>query len=240
VTPKGFFAVLGAVVLLLAAGGIYSVVRPPKAHGGATPSQVITVTGTGVVTTTPDRANFSFGVQTERDKAAAAMAATAARLQKVIDTLKGKGVQPSEIQTQYISISQHWEVGSVVGYIASNSVVARIRDLSRAGILIDAAVDAGANSVNGPSFYRADSQELAKTALRAAVADARAKARAIAAASGVSLGRVLAVIESGAVQPSSGTTGGTTGTTSITSVPTPVLPGEQAVSSTISVTFAAP
>jgi uncharacterized protein len=239
VTPRSFLAVLGAVVLLLTAGAIYSVARPGKAHGGATPAQVITVTGTGVVTTTPDRASFSFGVQSERDKASAAMNATAARIQQVIDSLRAKGIQPAEIQTQYVSISQHWDAGSVVGYVASNSVVAKIRDLARAGVIIDAAVDAGATSVNGPSFYRSDQQQLARTALKAAVADARAKAQAIAAASNLALGRVLAVIEAGA-QPSGGTTGGTTGTTSITSAPTPVLPGEQAITATVSVTFAAP
>ena len=46
-TGKHFALVLGAVVLTLAAGGIYTVVHPDRAHGGAPPSQAITVTGTG-------------------------------------------------------------------------------------------------------------------------------------------------------------------------------------------------
>lgn len=243
-TGKQFLTVLGAVVLVLVAGGIYTVVHPDKAHGGPQPSQAITVAGTGTVTTTPDRADFSFGTHTQRKTAKAAAAATAVKMQKIIDALKKAGLEKRDIQTQQVSIyAQYTSGGTLEGYIASNSVVAKIRNIDRAGVVIDAAVAAGSTNVWGPSLFRSDQQTLARSALKAAVSDARAKAQAIAAASGTSVGRVVSVIEHGAIAPAApaaATTGSTTGGVPAPSVPTPVQPGEQSVEATVSVTFAAP
>ena len=72
-----------------------------------------------------------------------------------------------------------------------------IRELARAGAVIDAAVEAGANQVYGPSLSRGDQTELYRQALRAAVADARTRAQALAAAANLTLGRVTQVVESG-------------------------------------------
>src|SRR5712691_7442129 len=186
-TGKRFTAILGAVALLLAAGGIYATVHPDKAHGGPQPAQVITVAGTGVVTTTPDRADFSFGVSTDRLTATGALAATAQQMQRVINALKASGIEARDIQTQQVSIATRYDAGTIVGYTASNSVIAKVRDIDKAGAVIDAAVEAGATNVWGPSFFRSDHQQLTRSALRAAVSDARAKAQAVAAASGVSV-----------------------------------------------------
>jgi uncharacterized protein YggE len=55
----------------------------------------------------------------------------------------------------------------------------------------------GANLVGGPSLTQSDQQALSRTALKAAIADARARAQVIAAAAHVKLGRVRTVAESG-------------------------------------------
>ena len=62
------------------------------------------------------------------------------------------------------------------GFAASN-VVSATADLDRVGALIDAAVEAGANQVNGPSLGVADQGKLYRQALKAAVADARLSRR---------------------------------------------------------------
>jgi uncharacterized protein YggE len=238
-TGRLFASVTAGVVLLLILMGSYAAIRPDKAHGGSSPTQAITVTGTGIVTAAPDRADFSFGVQSRRASAKAATAATSERMQRVITALRASGIAARDIQTQQVSISPQYDSSGVVSYGASNSVSAKIRDIDKAGSVIDAATDAGASSVFGPSFFRSDEQTLARTALRGAIADARAKAQAIAASSGATVGRVLSVIEQGAVPPSGGTTGTTTtGTTSVASIP-PVSPGEQSIQETVSATFAA-
>lgn len=243
-TGKQFASVLGIVLLLLVLGGIYSVVRPNEAHGGGSAPSSITVLGSGSVQTSPDRARFSFGVTTERKTAAAASSATALRIRRVANALLKEGVDSKDIQTEGIWISPHYDAGSFDGYDASNAVVANIRNLDSAGSVIDAATAAGATMVYGPALFRSDRQSLARAALRAAVADARAKAEGIAASTGQSVGRVVSVVEGGAVPPSGAgattTTGGTTtGTTTTGSIPMPIYPGQQSVDATVSVTFTA-
>ena len=89
----------------------------------------------------------------------------------------------------------------IVGYTATNNVSAQIRDLDRAGAVIDAAVNAGANQVNGPSLFRADQTAQYRQALRAAYADARAKAQSLAETMDVSLGRVVNATEASSSVP---------------------------------------
>ena len=67
--------------------------------------------------------------------------------------------------------------------------------------MIDAAVDAGANQVNGPTMSVADQGALYRQALKAAVADARLSAETLAAAAGRSLGKVTSVVEGGGATP---------------------------------------
>ena len=87
-------------------------------------------------------------------------------------------------------------------FVATNSVSASIKDIARAGAVIDAAVSAGANQVYGPSLSSGDQTEQYRQALETAVANARTTAQVLAAAANVSLGRVTAIVESGgAPQP---------------------------------------
>ena len=59
-------------------------------------------------------------------------------------------------------------------------------------------VDAGANNVYGPSLSRSDAEKLYRDALAKAVDDAKARADVLAKAAGREVGRVTAMIESGA------------------------------------------
>jgi uncharacterized protein YggE len=71
-----------------------------------------------------------------------------------------------------------------------------VRDLAQVGRVIDAGIGAGANNVSGPSLSREDRAKLYHEALRKAVADAKAKADALARAAGVTVGPVQAMTES--------------------------------------------
>ena len=120
----------------------------------------------------------------------------------------------------------------MLGFVATNTVSATIEELAKAGAVIDAAVEAGANQVYGPSLSLGDQDELYRDALEAAVADARASAQALAAAANVSLGRVTTIVEGGgsprrAVRGRQGDGAGST----------PIEPGTQQVIAAVSVTF---
>jgi uncharacterized protein len=195
-------AVVAAAALAVAAlAGIGQPESATSAVGDS--SRSITVSGVGTAEAEPNRADFTFGVVTEGRNARGALAANAAEARAVIAALRRAGVEERDIQTQQVSISPvvQDDGRTVSGYTARNSVVARLRDLSRAGAAIDAAVGAGANEVYGPNLIRTDRAGLERDALRAAMNDARAKAQAVAAAGGVSLGRVLTAVEGGQVSP---------------------------------------
>src|SRR5262249_10825854 len=83
------------------------------------------------------------------------------------------------------------------GYSASNTVSVTILKLTQAGSILDAATNAGANDVYGPTLTRSDQDELQAKALTAAVDNARAKARVLAEAAGVRLGSATGIAEKG-------------------------------------------
>ena len=106
------------------------------------------------------------------------------------------------MQTQYVSVSPRYgDAMTVLGYTATNTVSATVDELAKAGDVIDAAVEAGANQVSGPSLSVSDQEELYQEALEAAVADARDRAETLAGAAKVSLGGVKTIVEGGGYSP---------------------------------------
>ena len=183
------------------------------------------------VASTPDRAELSFGVESQGQTAKAALAANATEMRRVIAAVKAAG--GTDVKTQSVSLSPRYnERNEVQAFVATNTVSATIKEIPRAGALIDAAVSAGANQVYGPSLTQGDQSGLYRNALKAAVADARASAQALAAASNLSLGRITAIVEGGGSSPQP-----FAAEKAMDAGSTPIEPGTQQVSATVSVTF---
>jgi uncharacterized protein len=225
-------------LLLVVAGGLTAValagaVGLPDLAGadGATPiADSITVTGEGSVKAVPDRAQMSFGVQTRGATAKAAVAANADGMREVIDALRQAGAR--QIATEWVSVyPSSGDDGRVDGYSASNSVSA-VADVEDAPGVLDAAVGAGANDVSGPGLSSSDAEALYRQALAKAVDDARLRAETLAKASGRSLGSVTAIVEGG-----SEATPMFREAAQASDAPTPIVPGEQETTATVSVTF---
>lgn len=231
-----------ALVAALAAGGVLAaalvgVGRPDAAQGQAAVQPVtgITVTGSGSVRGTPDRADFSFGVETQGQTSAEALDANSVAVQNVIDAVKGAGVSDGDIQTQQVSVSPRYgENGqNIVGYSATNSVNATVRDLAQAGAVVEAAVAAGANQVYGPTFSISDQTGLYGDALEKALEDARTKAATIAEAAGVGLGSIVNVVEGGQIGPPVPMAAEAAADASV-----PIEVGQQDIVASLTVTFA--
>jgi uncharacterized protein YggE len=227
-------AAVASLALVVAALG--GVARPEAAQSAdeATPAG-LTVSGLGSVRTVPDRASFSFGVETQAATARAALTQNAAEAKKLLDALRAAGIAAADLQTSQVSLNPRTdERGTgIVGYSAITTVTATLRDLSRAGAVVDAAVDAGANTVSGPSLTRGDTDAQYRQALRLAYADARTKAEALAAAAGKTLGAVTAIVES-----SSGSVPYAVAKDAAASTAVEIAPGTQSVDAVVTVTFA--
>lgn len=225
--------ILLAAVLLLASA-LAGVAQPRLGRTAEAAPKTIAVSGAGSVTTVPDRASFAFTVETRAATAAVAIARNGSAAAAVAQAVKDAGVAAADVQTSQISLSPQTtpDGTAVVGYVASTTVTVKTT-IPKAGPVVDAAVQAGADGVSGPSLYRSDTAALYATALKEAVADARAKATALAAAAGLTLGGVQSIVEGSSSVP----------------VPMPLAgkaeagiaiePGQQTVEADIVVTFAA-
>lgn len=222
-----------AAVLLIGAASLAGVFAPERASAvaAATPrNDTVSVNGTGSASGTPDTAQISAGVETSAATAKGALAANAAEMAKVIAAVRAAGGK--NVTTQYVSLSPRTDPqGKPNGFVATNSVAATT-SLDKAGALIDAAVDAGANTVYGPTLTNSGARALYKQALKAAVADAREHAEALAAAAGRKVGRVVAISEGGGnATPIAYAKAGAADSA------TPIVAGEQEVTAAVSVTF---
>ena len=220
--------------LLVLAALLAAVSLPGSASSAAAEAGGITVQGTAAVVSVPDRAELSFGVESQGQSARAALSANAAEMRRVIAAVKAAG--GTDVKTQSVSLSPRYnERNEVLAFVATNSVSATIKDLAKAGALIDAAVNAGANQVYGPSLSRGDQTELYRTALKAAVANARANAQALASASNLSLGRITAIVEGGGGTPPQFLAADK----AMEASSTPIEPGTQQISAAVTLTFSA-
>lgn len=199
------FAIAAAtgLTLALAAPAFAQGTMPPHEH--FQPAGTISVSGTGQVMTAPDMATLSIGVETRAETASAAVASNNEAAQRVIETLKQNGVEPRNVQTANFSVSpvydetsyQRREGPRIIGYQATNQVVARIEELDSLGTLLDATVTSGANRIDGLSFGLQDDTAITDEARAKAVEDARRKAELYARAAGVKLGGIRSISEGG-------------------------------------------
>jgi uncharacterized protein YggE len=205
--------------------------------GAAVSLAGITVVGTGSVTATPDTAEWSFGVQTSGETAEAALAENSRAMERVVAALRDAGVGRDDLRTEQVSVwPRTGDDGiAIVGYDASNTVRVTIRDLDRAGAVVDAAVAAGANQVYGPSLTLSDANAQYREAVDLAFDDARARAEAIAAKAGVALGAPVAIVEGGGGMPIPYYRGAAA-EAAVADVE--VEPGTQDIGATLTVTFA--
>ena len=221
---------VGAAVVAFAGVG-----RPETADSAEKADGGITVTGVGTITSVPDEAAFTIGVQTQGSTAREALAANSEQMRRVIAAVTSAGVEKSDVKTQDVSVSANYaDEGRIDGYSARNSVLVTIHDLSKAGAILDAASNAGANEVYGPMLSRSDEDAIQAKALRDAVSNARKKAEALADAAGVSLGRVTAMTEGFAGGPQPYSESGAR----LMKADAPIEPGTQDTQATVTVTFA--
>lgn len=170
----------------------------------------ITVTGEGVTNAAPDMATIMLGVTSQAETAGAALGDNSARVAAILAELAKSGIAPRDLQTSGLALNPQFQYDStganatpeILGYIVTNNVTVRVRDLPNLGGLLDQVVRGGANTFNGLTFGLADPTPALDDARKAAVADARRKAELYAAAAGSTLGAILTLSEnSGYAQP---------------------------------------
>ena len=194
-----FAAPLAALALVMSTAPAAAEAEPPR---------TITISARGEVASTPDIATVSAAVVTQAKDAQTALAENAKKMTSVIKQVRAAGIEARDVQTTQVSLNAIYgrdERGrysdKITGYEARNQVRARIRNLDKAGAILDALVASGANNIGNLSFGFADPAPLRDEARKDAVAEARRKAELYTDAAGVSLGRVMRITEGGDYSP---------------------------------------
>jgi uncharacterized protein YggE len=167
--------------------------------------RTINVSGEGRVSVAPDVADISLGVTEQAKEASAASRQAAQSMDAVVKALLALGIDEKDIQTTQLNLNPNYDwnknPATIVSWQASNTVDVTVHDVTMVGDVVDTAVKAGANTVNGVSFRVDDPTEAQVEARSKAVADARAKADQLAADAGVTITGVVSITESGGQTP---------------------------------------
>lgn len=193
---------------MMLASAVLAISMVGAAMAETTPRQ-ISVTGEGQVETVPDMATITLGVTNEAADARAAMDATSVAVTRVLGRLSELGIAERDVQTQQFSLNPVWsnrgsnqeQRAKITGFVASNMVLVRVRDMSVLGVILDSVIADGANDFNGLQLSVQEPRPFLDQARRDAVADAIAKATLLADAAGVTLGPVVSMVEHGGGRP---------------------------------------
>jgi uncharacterized protein len=157
----------------------------------------VTVAGEAVTRVEPDAAVLILSVVTQSSTAIAAQQDNARKTEAVTNALKTNGGTNVELKTSDYILQPQYDyrdnrLPKIVGYDARNSVIVTTVDLKNVGALIDAASNAGANSIDSVSFVLRQTSPARGRAMAEATQQAINKASAVAQALG---GRVVRVVE---------------------------------------------
>lgn len=164
----------------------------------ATPN-TITITGDGKVTGVPDIATVDLGMLTTSSKVSEAQSANVSKMNELTVRLKNLGISSQDLKTTQYNISPRYDYRAgrsvLAGYDVQQTLNAKVRDLEKLSLVLQAAADVGANQIGGLSFTIDDPEALRAVARLKAISNARAKAAALAGAIGVKLGPVVSFSE---------------------------------------------
>lgn len=234
------------MALLLAAGAPPAAAQGSSGDGGNAATSGIVVQGTGEVQVRPDLARLFLGVQTQAKEAGAAAQENATRTEAVIGAVKAAGVAENDVQTADYAINPQYDyrpqpenrTPQVAGYQVSNTVRVVVRKIADVGKVLDAAIKAGANVAGGVRFELSDDKAARQEALTRAVADGKNKATILAKAAGVVRIELVSIVEnsSNVPRPYDGVVA-LRSAEAASGAATPVAPGEQTVSATITLRY---
>jgi uncharacterized protein YggE len=245
--PSSFRQLVVLLVVALACSSAVAVVIVSAANRPAvlltTPSSstsssniepAVLATGEATISTRPDLAIVTAGVESQQSTAAAAQSDLAAKAGKLIARIKLLGVADKDLSTQGYWIGPNYTSGdqTVSNYRASEQLVVQWHNVDTVGKTLDAIVQEGGATNVSVGFGLADPKAAQAQARAQAIGDARSRAQAMATAAGVKLGQVLRVSDLSAQVPVF--YGGAAAAPSSTQVPV----GELTVSVTVEVDFA--
>jgi uncharacterized protein len=220
-----------------------------------TPPHAIAVMGEAEIVTPPDYATVDVGVITQGANVAPALAENSARMSRVIEALHALGIADKDIQTSNFNIIPKYQkrdsddydpyaMRPVTGYSVSNRATVTVTDLTKIAKVVDASVDAGANSSGSVQFRVRDLTGKMDKARQSAIENAHHKALTFTTAAGMKLGRAVSITDNRASTSYDGQAGSNIQLETVVvggggRMSTPILTGEMTLICEVTVVYAA-
>jgi uncharacterized protein YggE len=197
ITGRAFLSAF-TLLILISANNLW-------ADEDSTVSRIL-VTGQGSIDIAADMAVLTLTVTRDEETARAALDANSAAMSDVLSAMKSEGIKERDLQTSDFSIQPRYfyppnkpatnhQPPRIVGYTVRNSLTVRIRDISALGEILDTSVTLGVNEGGNIVFTNDDPSAAITQARVKAVKDAMAKAKTLAGAAGVKVGKLLEISE---------------------------------------------
>lgn len=215
-------------------------------------NSTVFATGSALTRLAPDRVLISIGVESTDKTANEALSLNSELMNNIISDLRGIGLEPNETRTSIFNIFplyNYTESGTrlnVSGFTVTNTMQIESSNLDNVSQWIDTAVASGANSINSIDFSVTEKklEDTRSRLITEAIDNAKQKAEVAASAVQLSITGVDSIVVDGITnipplppQPffresaSASAQGGTA------SPSTPIIPGEQEVSVSVSGIF---
>jgi uncharacterized protein len=226
-----------------------------------TSNSTLFVVGNAQTMVKPDKVTLSLSVETTNTTANAALVANSEAMNKVLNALKAGGIRENETSTSFFNISPNYkpinqqqagqyftplESRDIISYTVTNSITVDSYNLLNVSQWIDIAVQAGVNDVSSIYFSLSDekSEAVKNDLLKQAITNAKGKADIAASALELKVIGVKSInIESVGgfppLQREPFLAQDAAGAAAAPAVgpPTPIIAGEQEVTSTVNIVF---
>ena len=177
-------------------------------------TNVITVEGTGEVSSAPDMAQITFTVTESAKDVATAQAAATKKNDEALSVLKELSISDKDIKTLGYNVSPKYSYDqpcgpgmycpqrtsgtpTIIGYDVSQTIEVKVRDTAKVGEVLQVLGDKGVQNISGPNFMIDNEDGVQSEARAKAIEQARAKAKQLAKELGVRLGSVVSYSENG-------------------------------------------
>ena len=156
----------------------------------------INVTGEGKVMVMPDQATISIGVENLGAEASEVKKKNDATVDAIIKYLKSIKLPESDYQTQRVNLNRNYDyTKKKYNYVASQTIVINLKDLSKYDAMMIGLVDAGVNTIHGVEFKTSKLVQYQTEARAKAVEDAKKKATDYTNALGQKAGKAILVTD---------------------------------------------
>lgn len=204
--PK--WATAGVAVLLmtfLALGSVAKLQDLSDKYSGKDPKNTMSVSADGKVKAVPDMATINLGVVTQGSSSSAVQDESSKKVNKIIEFVKQQGVSKDDISTSQFNIYPQYNYkdgkNDIVGYEARQTIAVQVKGVDKStqvlGKILSDSTLAGANEISGVSLGFDDPDNLRQKAREQAIEKAKIRAEELAKASGIKLGRIVGVSQSG-------------------------------------------